>query len=354
MLTAAVIGCGRMGASPASRLGQSLPPGWAPLSHAESLQHVDGVRLVALCDADDGRLEAAGAHYGTSALYRDHRTLLDEVRPDIVCIATRTQGRATIIQDACARGVRGIFAEKPLANSVAECRGALDAVRAAGVVLFYGVNRRYHPTYRRARELIAEGVVGTVLDVSVEHGRALLLWAHPHSVDLMMFLLGSTDVREAEAHLDATSVECSKDDVVDTDPVVEHAQFTFESGARGTITRLAGCNVRIGGTAGTLMVRGDGTSLEIDTATPKQPGYLLAHAVEPVPPGSGATVTALRELVEAVRGASARAIAPAEIQTGIGMLMGCVWSHLNGNRVVSLAEVPPDLVVRGRHGSMYA
>ena len=342
-----------MGAEPSSRLDGIAQAGWLPISHAECLQAVEGVRLDALCDVDPARLEVRRGQYGVDALYTDFREMLRERRPAIVAVATRTPEKGEIIREACAHGARALYVEKPLANSVAAAAEALAAASEAGAVLGYGVNRRHHATYRRARALLRDGIIGDVLDVVVEHGRAMLLWAHPHSVDLALFLLGRTDVETVQATLGADTVTRAGTFVVDSDPVVEHAHFRFASGQSATIVRAGGCTVRVGGTLGTLTVHADGAYIQVCRAGAENPAYYLEQQFYHSSPPTSATVTAFRELRAAVDG-GAPSITPEEIEAGVRMLVGCVWSHLEGSRPVAAREIPHELVVTGRFRGLYA
>lgn len=354
VLNAVVVGCGRMGAEPSSRLQGLAQAGWLPISHAECVQAVDGLALAALCDVDATRLATRGRQYGVDALYTDYRAALRELRPAVVAVATRTPEKADIVLEACANGARALYVEKPLGNSLADVDRALAAAAAAGVVVGYGVNRRYHAVYRRARALLREGAVGEVTDVVVEHGRAQLLWAHPHSVDLALFLLGRTDVESVQAALADDTVARAGARVVDSDPVVEHAHFRFASGQSATIVRTGGTSVRVGGTLGTLTVHGDGAYIQISRASAENPAYFLDQQFHHVAPPVSATVTAFRELRAAVDDPAQLGVSPAEIEAGARMLMGCVWSHLEGGRPVDAREVPRDLVVTGRFRDLYA
>lgn len=340
-----------MGADDGSRPSPSIPAGWLPLSHTEALVATGEIDLVGLCDTNEQRLIDRGRHYGITALHTDYRLLIDEVRPDIVTIATRTPGRIDIIRHACDRAVKGIYAEKPLANSINGCRRALDAVREHGVKLLYGVNRRYHSTYRQAREIVGSGELGEVREVTVDSGRAQLLWTHPHSVDLLLQFAGR-NVRpdDAWALLDRASTSVVGDQRINSDPFVEHAVFRFDNGVIGTLSRAAGLNLRVAGAKGILTVHGDGSRIEIDQGSGP---YFLERALVPPAITEGATVSAMRELVRQVRGGAA-CESPVFIEHGLRMLFGCVWSHMNGNVLVPLRNVPPDLMVTGRFGDIHA
>lgn len=343
-----------MGAQPSARFEGGIPAGWLPLSHVEALRAVEGVELAALCDVDAAVATRHGAHYGVGGVYADYRKLIDEIRPDLVTIATRTPNKPAIVDYACRNGVKGIYVEKPLANSIGECMRLLDLVADAGVKLAYGVNRRYHPVYRRARELIAAGDIGEVVEVVVEHGASPLLWSHPHSTDLVLFLSGSTELVAAQASFVPDSVESTTQLTIDSDPVIESAFFRMSGGVTAHIVRSRGLSVRVGGTAGNLTVHADGSYIQTNTRNhPDDPYFLREQVVHPLGKGS-ATVTAMTELVRAIRDGAPSPMPPSAIETGLRMLMACAWSHLNHGRLVEAAEVPADLTVTGRFGELYA
>src|ERR1700690_1825732 len=103
-LRAAVVGCGRIGTWTQPESVAGLPPGWLPLSHADAIRSVPGLTLAALGDSIPENLQRAGKAFGVTRLFADHKTLIDEVRPEILSIATRTQGRCDIIEYAARHG----------------------------------------------------------------------------------------------------------------------------------------------------------------------------------------------------------------------------------------------------------
>lgn len=341
-----------MGAEPSTRLDGKAPAGWSPISHIESFIQTDGVELVALSETNLERLKWAGNHYHIEKLYGDYRELLAEVKPAVIGIATRTPDKLKILRDACQFGVKGVYVEKPLTNSLFAAQSILDEARHAEMAISYGVNRRYHSVYRQARDLILGGEIGDLLEVVIEFGESQLLWTHPHSVDLMIFLSGQRPV-EVQAELLPDSVVRVRS-TIDSDPVVSYAQFWFDGGARGLIVRGGGCGVRANGTRGSLEIASDGVSLLIRKPTVAQRGYFLSHqTIFPVTNRS-ATVVAIEELVANVNGRSVRSILPDEIYMGMQMLWGCVYSHLQDGRKCRLADVPEDLEISGRFGDLYA
>ena len=353
-MKAAVIGCGRMGAAPANRLEGIAPPGWLPMSQAACLHQLPGVELAAMCDTNANVLERAGVLYGVKALYSDYSRLLAELRPDLVSIATRTPGKSEIIECAIRHGVRGIYVEKPLANSLRACRASLGSATRAGVKLAYGVNRRYHATYREARRMIAEGIIGELREITIEHGHGQLLWAHPHSTDLILFFAGTATPIAVQATLESATFVRAGPEHIDSDPRIDHAYFTFDGPLTATISRAGGLNVRLAGTKGNLAVLADGESIRLDLEGGKSAGYFLERSSLRHQPSGGATLTALGELIQAIQTGGAAPIASNDILQGTAMLLGCAYSHLQGNCPVTLADIPEDLVVTGRTGNSFA
>ncbi|HEU0115856.1 MAG TPA: Gfo/Idh/MocA family oxidoreductase, partial [Thermomicrobiales bacterium] len=80
---------------------------------------------------------------------------------DAVVIASPSSLHEAHIVQAAAAG-KPIFAEKPIADSVAGARRAAAAARAAGVPFQIGFQRRFDPAYRRARDLLEAGAIGDV------------------------------------------------------------------------------------------------------------------------------------------------------------------------------------------------
>jgi myo-inositol 2-dehydrogenase/D-chiro-inositol 1-dehydrogenase len=62
---------------------------------------------------------------------------------------------------AAARAGKAVFCEKPMALSLPDADRAIDAARAAGVVLQVGFNRRFAADWQAARALLDDGRLGT-------------------------------------------------------------------------------------------------------------------------------------------------------------------------------------------------
>ena len=156
-----LVGCGRMGTTiddevrdrPNARL-------FLPYSHAAAVVACERTELVAVCDPVADKAETARQRYGAHSAYEDPEEMIRKEGLDVVCIATRPSPHAPVTLLAAENGVRAIYCEKPLCNSMAEADAMAAAVVAHGVKFNYGTQRRYVRMYRNLREMIDAGHIG--------------------------------------------------------------------------------------------------------------------------------------------------------------------------------------------------
>ena len=92
----------------------------------------------------------------------DFKATLDRPDIDAVILCTPHVHHAAQIKEAAARG-KHVFCEKPLCTTGDEVAGAIKAVRATGVVLGVGHERRFEPAVIDLRARIAAGELGEPL-----------------------------------------------------------------------------------------------------------------------------------------------------------------------------------------------
>ena len=220
---AGIIGCGRIADTIEDEVQDA--PYWStlPFSHAGAYQRCPRTQLVAAADPNAERLAALGRRRGVERLYADYHTMLERERLDLVSICAPTRVHTQIALDVVATPVKGLYLEKPIAQSLAEADRLLAAFRAAGVVVAVNHVRTYDPIYGRIRRLIAEGAIGAPHAV-IAHWREGALFGGTHLFDLLRFLLGT------EAEWVFGQVE---------------AGTTFDPGARGTIGFPSGVQVYV-------------------------------------------------------------------------------------------------------------
>ncbi len=344
-----------MGAESSLRLEGKVPNGWLPISHVESTLAIPSLELVGLCDNDTSKLIKFSKLYHVTNTYTDYTKLIDELKPWFLSIATRTKGRTDIIKYACEKGVKILYFEKPISNSIAECREALDLASEKNVVVGYGVNRRYHDVYRKAREILRSGELGKIEHICVEHNSTYLLWSHTHSVDIILFFIESCDLEYIQGN--CTFINDYKPSnylKIDNDPIINHGFFKFKNGITASISPTRGQNTRITCEKGILTVYSDGTWLEINDIN--ENGYINNRRIINIDINLSATVNVFSELVEISKGNSKiqKPITNDEIITGLIMLNGLVISSLKGGVKIKAEDVPEEMFITGKMGIWFA
>ena len=137
-----------------------------------------GVQVVAVCDVDTNRREAArqtveGAYaqekpagWKGCEAYNAHEELLARTDIDAVCIATPDHWHA-IITVAALKAGKDVYCEKPLTHNIEESIAVMKAVDAHQRVLQTGSMQRSMAEFRVASELVLNGVLGKISHVHV-------------------------------------------------------------------------------------------------------------------------------------------------------------------------------------------
>ena len=129
-------------------------------------------RLAAICGRDKAATEAAAQRLGWAAAETDWRALIARDDVQLIDIAAPGDLHAPIAIAALAAG-KHVLCEKPLANTLAEAEAmnaAAGAAYASGARAMVGFNYRRVPALALARQLVADGRLGTL-----RHLRAVYL-----------------------------------------------------------------------------------------------------------------------------------------------------------------------------------
>lgn len=127
------------------------------------------VKIAALCDVDDNRLEAAVNNVGAGATpYRDYRYILERKDIDAVLIATPDHWHAVQTVHACQSG-KHVYVEKPASVTVREGQAMVAAARANKVAVQVGAQARTAKGAWHTCRAIRNGIVGKVKQVSCWH-----------------------------------------------------------------------------------------------------------------------------------------------------------------------------------------
>ena len=221
-----VVGCGHMGTSHA-RAYRNLAP------------QFEIVGLVSRGAESRRKLNAElGNAYPEFSSYSD---ALAKTRPDAVCISTYPDTHADYALAALNAGAH-VFLEKPLAETVADCRRIIDTARKLSKKVVVGYILQVHPSWKRFVEITQTLGKPLVMRMNLNQQSSGANWkTHQnliaslapivdcgvHYVDVMCRMTGSRPVRVSGIQARLT------DDLPPGKPNYGHLQVTFEDGSIG-------------------------------------------------------------------------------------------------------------------------
>ena len=123
-------------------------------------------QVVAVCDAYKGNLARAKdlvttTENRTPKSYADYKELLKDPSIDAVVIATPEHLHYQMFLDAVRAG-KHVYVEKPLAHTIEQGWDMLAAAKKAGKVVQVGTQNRSNSLYIKAKEMIAQGMIGDI------------------------------------------------------------------------------------------------------------------------------------------------------------------------------------------------
>jgi myo-inositol 2-dehydrogenase/D-chiro-inositol 1-dehydrogenase len=142
-LNLGVIGTGRIGRVHIATLVQSVPQ----------------AAVVALADVNLQSASEVAKEYGITSVFTNFIDVINHPEVEAVVICSPTDTHAQYIVDAAKAG-KHIFCEKPIDLSLEVIKGALSAVKEAGVKLMVGFNRRFDPNFMKIKQLVDDGKIG--------------------------------------------------------------------------------------------------------------------------------------------------------------------------------------------------
>lgn len=184
----ALLGAGRMG-----------------LEHAKNLLSFPNVKVVVVADPVLDAAKKAQVLTRAERVTDDPESAILDSNVEAVIIVTPTNTHAHYIK-LSAKNKRAIFCEKPVAIDLAETEDAMRLVEEMNVPFQIGFQRRYDPSYSKAKKLIEEGKLGKLEQFSsltrdpappsIEYLRrsgGIFVDMAIHDFDIARFLMGEVE-----------------------------------------------------------------------------------------------------------------------------------------------------------------
>jgi predicted dehydrogenase len=261
MITAAIIGLGKMGLSHCSVLGA----------------HPD-VDLVAVCDSSS-LLQDAFKKLTKARVYSDYKKMIEETKPDCLFVATPTKFHAEMVIYALERGIH-VFCEKPFSLNPEEGQKMATLAKEKNRVNQVGYHNRFIGAFNEMKRLFDKGILGEVYHFlgeaygpvvlkekggtwrsDREQGGGCLFDYASHVLNLVSYILGQP-VKEAKGTLLKNIYSKEVEDAV-------HASLILENGLTGQLSvnwsdetyRKMSTSIKIEGKKGKMIA--DATELKI-------------------------------------------------------------------------------------------
>ena len=250
---------------------------------ARTIREGDGWQVTACADPDRDAAVRVAAIGGSAAVYPSVQELLQGSEVDAVIVATSHDALYECSLAAILAG-KHVLTEKPMGMDEKEAARLEEAVARANITFMAGYSFRYIAAWQKVRELLDEGAVGDIYNITAslsigplsegwfarpETGGGPLLFVGSHLVDQILWYLGDDPVEVS------ASIRYRADTGAD-----ETTTFQIRF-ARGTVVQgmvsQAGMrfiyNLDIFGRQGFIALRGGGFNYTLEVASEVLPAY---------------------------------------------------------------------------------
>ncbi len=321
--------------------------------HAETLAHrIPRAKLMAVADIFLEAAQKCAVDFQISSAYTNHQEILDDPEIEAVVICSSTDTHARFIEEAAEAG-KHIFCEKPIDHDLQKIDTALEAVERAGVKLQIGFNRRFDPSFKRARELVATGEIGAphLLRITsrdpeppqieyIKVSGGIFLDMTIHDFDMARYLIGD-EVEEIYV-AGGVMVDPAIGKAGDIDTAI--ITLRFKSGVIGTIDNS---RQAVYGYDQRVEVFGSGGCVSVDNNYPNTAVISDAQNVHrDLPPNFfieryiDSYITEIKDFIECIQQDKKPPVTG--IDGRIPVVMGlAAWKSYRENRPVKLNEISP-------------
>lgn len=196
-------------------VGVTPSRGFSSIAHMPALKALPDFEVVALCTTRQETAEAAAAHYGVPLAFADAAGMAQHPEVDLVTVCVKVPDHFTPVMAAIDAG-KHVYCEWPLGRNTEEAIQMLSAAEGRGVRHAIGLQGRVSPSINYAKDLIAQGYIGTPLSGTLfvnaanwgatldrayqadfANGANMMTITGGHNLDLLCHILG--EFRELSA-----------------------------------------------------------------------------------------------------------------------------------------------------------
>ena len=172
--------------------------------HARIYAELENSELVAVCDLDRERADAAAESLGVQAFY-SVQAMLDSVELDMASVATGGEEYGSDHYQPTIEALEGglhVLCEKPISNEIGPAEEMVARAKESGLCFGVDLNHRFTPAARLAKKWMDDGRIGHLLFINmsmwIQNPRESSPWfqikaLHPHTVDIMRYYCGDIE-----------------------------------------------------------------------------------------------------------------------------------------------------------------
>jgi predicted dehydrogenase len=331
------------------RVGYQFSFSDLPDNHSQAIQLSEHCELVAGVNRGRDKLDAFGQRFGVEALYHDYQQMLDAVKPDICIIATHPELHCDMVLGcAAAPTTKAIICEKPMALDLDECDRMIEACDKAGILLQVNHNRRWHPEWNLALQLVRDGAIGELNHIYcfMDGGKPSPWWRSENEGPLLHDFTHYFDL--IDLYAGPVDWLCGMAEQRRRPWAIEDFSAAFMKFKNGTTGLISGAELttygdnafELRGSEGVILMKGEQVQLSKAEKEMYEPdsGFqwstLEARQVDHPAPIS-TYVAALDELVAALTGNGSMRSDGLVGRRSLEMVMAIYQSQLNNNQPVS-------------------
>lgn len=324
------------------------------LFHGPYIDATDGLRITAIATSHPDRRSQAESEHPDADILGSAEALIDHPNVEVVVVVTPNRSHAPIGTRALAAG-RHVVVDKPIAMTVPEAEGLVEAGERAGRILSVYQNRRWDGDFQTLRSLIDDGALGPIDSLEARFERWSAVgpeWRDvaeeaggphrdlgAHLVDQSLVLFG--DATRVFAQMDSRRPGSRVED--STFVAMDHADGIRSRLWTSLIARRTGPRLRVRGLAGEY-VKEDLDPQEqqlLDGLRPGDPGFgeepeerwgrlEVDGSSTRIPTQRGDYRRFYELLRDAVRGVGERPVDPADSVRGLRVLEAAERSARSG------------------------